>query len=64
MSAMLFLSHLTHLSTAVFTAIFSPLLKYVITEVLPPSLKGSASASSGSFLELAGVGSVGHRGSF
>jgi len=40
------------------------LLQYVIPEALPPSLVGSALASSGSFLELAATGSVRHRGSF
>jgi len=44
-----------------------PHLKYVLTEALPLSLMGSALASGGSVLELAGIGSVGHgdmRGSF
>ena len=41
---------------------FFPLLKYVITEVLPPLLMGLALASGGSVLELAGTGSVGHGG--
>jgi len=41
-----------------------PLLKYVITEVLPLSLISSALASSRSVLEPAGTGSIGHRGSF
>ncbi|KAK4810648.1 hypothetical protein QYF61_007385 [Mycteria americana] len=40
---------------------FLPLLKYVITEALPPSLMGSALASSGSVLEPAGIG---HGGNF
>ena len=44
--------------------VFSPLLKYVIPEALPPSLMSSALASGGSVLEPAGIGSVGHRGSF
>jgi len=40
------------------------LLKCVITEVLPPSLMGSALASSQSILEMAGIGFFRHRGSF
>ncbi|XP_074683769.1 LYR motif-containing protein 4 isoform X1 [Strix aluco] len=43
---------------------FFPLLKYVIPEVLPPLLMGSALASDGSVLEPAGIGSVGHGGRF
>jgi len=43
---------------------FFSLLKYVITEVLPPSPMGSALASSRSVLEPAGIGSIGHQGSF
>jgi len=43
---------------------FSPLLKYVITEVLPLSLMGSALASGGSVLEPAGIGFIRHGGSF
>jgi len=39
-------------------------MKYVITEVLPLSLIGLALASGKSVLEPAGIGSVGHRGSF
>jgi len=39
-------------------------LTYVIPEVLPPLLMGLALASSGSVLELAGVGCIGHGGSF
>jgi len=42
----------------------TPLLKYVITETLPPSLIGLALVSSGSVLELAGTGFIRHRGSF
>jgi len=34
------------------------------TKVLPPSLIGSFMASSGSILEMAGTGSVGHKGIF
>jgi len=46
--AELFLSHtLTPLSTAVSLQLFLPLLKYVITEVLPQSLIGLALASGG-----------------
>jgi len=41
-----------------------PLLNYVITEVLPPSLTGSALASGSSVMEPAGTGSIRHRGSF
>jgi len=51
------------LSTAVPQQVF-PLLKYVILEVLPPSLMGSALGSSGSVLEPAGTGSVRHGGGF
>jgi len=59
-SAELFLSHrLTPLSCCTYAIvhIFFP-------EVLPPSLMGSALASCGSVLQLAGVGSVRHGGSF
>ena len=45
-------------------ATFLPLLKYIITEALPPSLIGMALNSSGSVLELAGIGSAKYRGSF
>jgi len=65
-SAELFLSHsLTPLSccTYCYTGRFSPQLKYVMPEVLPPSLMGLASASSGSVLEPAGI-TIGHGGSF
>jgi len=64
-SAELFLSHsLTPLSqTAISMQVF-PLLKYVISETLPPLLIGLALASSGSVLELAGIGSIRHGGSF
>jgi len=41
-----------------------PLLKYVIPWALPPSLIGLALASDRSILELAGIGSVRHEGSF
>jgi len=44
--------------------VFFPLLKYLISEVLPLSLIGSASVSSGSILELADIGSIRHGGSF
>jgi len=40
------------------------LLKYVITEALPPLLMALALSSGGSLLEPAGIGSVRHRGSF
>jgi len=61
-SAGLFLSYsLTPLS---YCSFLFPLLNYVIPEALPPSLVGSALASSGSVLEPAGIGSIGHRGSF
>jgi len=43
---------------------FFPLLKYVIPEALPPSPPGSGLTSSGSVLEMAGIGSIGHGGSF
>ena len=45
-------------------AVLFPILKYVITEVLPPLLMGLALASSRSILELAGTGFIGHRASF
>jgi len=66
-SAELFLSHiLTPLSSCccVVWGFFFALLNYVIPEVLPPSLMGSALASSGLVLEPAGASSIGHRGSF
>jgi len=44
--------------------VFFPLLNYVTTEVLPPSLMGLTLASSTSVLEPAGIGSIRHRGSF
>jgi len=44
--------------------LFPTLLNYVIPEALPASLMGSALASSGSVLEPADTGFVGHRGSF
>jgi len=50
-----------------FTAIspqFLSLLKYVITEVLPPSLIGLALGSGGSVLELADTGFIRHGGRF
>jgi len=43
---------------------FFPLLKYIILEVLPLSLMGSALASGGSILELSGISSVRLEGSF
>lgn len=42
--------------------VFLPFLKYVVTELLPLLLIGSALASSRSFLEMAGIGSVRHGG--
>jgi len=42
---------------------FTFLLNYVIPEMLPPLLMNSAFASR-SVLEPAGIGSIGHRGSF
>jgi len=51
-------------STWIATAAFFPILNYVIPEVLPPSLMGSALASGRSVLELADIGSVGYRDSF
>ncbi|KAM9616085.1 uncharacterized protein ACIBXB_020459 [Morphnus guianensis] len=67
-AAGLFLSHvLTPLSLAAVSVpqqLFFPLLRSVIPEVLPLSLMGSALSSSGSVLEPAGIGSVGHGGSF
>jgi len=64
-SAELFLLHiLTHLLTLLLCSSFFPLLKTAIPELLGPSLMGSALASSGSVLELAGIGSVGHGRSF
>ena len=61
-----YLSHgLTPLSNCHLPAVFFlPLLKYVITEALPPSLIGLALASSGFVLEPSGTGSIGHGGSF
>jgi len=56
------LSH-SSLSAAVSPHVFS-LLKYVVTEVLPPSLIGLALASGGSVLELAGTGFTRHGGRF
>ena len=49
---------------AVLLQVFPPVLRYVITEVLPLSLMGLALDSSGAVLELAGISSVGHGGSF
>ena len=64
-SAELFLSLVLLLSSICCCAAgFFPLLKYVITEALKSSLTGSTLASSGSILEPAGIGSVGHGGSF
>jgi len=69
-SAELFLSHILTLVIccscycANFAEFFCSLHNYVIPEVLPPLLMGSAVASRRSVLELAGTGSVRHRGSF
>jgi len=64
-SAELLLSHsLTPLSLLLFHCSFSPLLKYVTTEVLPPSLIGLALASGGPILEPAGTGFIRHGRSF
>lgn len=46
-----------------FLCFFSP-LKYIIPEVLPQSLMGSALSCSGTILEPAGIDSVGCRGRF
>jgi len=63
-SAELFLSHrLTPLSQLLSPhSFFLPFLKYVIPEVLPPSL--IALASGGSVSEPAGIGFIRHGGSF
>jgi len=65
-SAELFLSHrLTPLSRLLSHRSFLlPLLKYIVTEVLPPLLMGLALASGGSVLEPAGTGFIRHGGSF
>jgi len=57
-SAELFVSHsFTPLSSLLFHCrVFPPLLKYVITEALPPLLIGLALTSGRSVLELAGTG--------
>jgi len=60
-----FLSHiLTPLYCCCCAACLFPLFKYVITEALLPSLMGSALASGGSVLEVAGIGSIRNGGSF
>jgi len=65
MSAELFLSHhLTPLSSLRFYYNSFPRLKYVITEVLPPSPIGLVLASGGSISEPAGTGFIRHGGSF
>jgi len=46
-----------------FTQVFF-LIKYVVSEALPPSLMGLTLANSRSVLEVAGTGFVGHGGSF
>jgi len=58
-----FTSSHSSLSTAISLQVF-PLLKYVVTEALPPLLIGLALASGGSILELAGTGFIRHGGSF
>jgi len=66
-SAELFLSHRLTLLASLLShpeVFFLPLLKYVIPEVLPPSLIGLALASGGSVLEPAGTGCIRHGGSF
>jgi len=56
-SVELFLSHiLTPLSQLLLHSSFLPLLKYVITKVLPVVLMGSPSTSDWSLLEPAGTG--------
>jgi len=55
---------LTYSHSSIPVKLFFLLLKCVITEVLPPLPMGSALASSRFALELAGTGSIGHRGSF
>jgi len=52
------------LSSATSWQVFFPLLEYVTTEVLPSSLTGLALTSGESVLELAGIGSIRHGGSF
>jgi len=65
-SAELFLSHrLTPLFRLPFHHIsFLPLLKYIITEALPPSLIGLGLGSGGSILEPASTDFVRHGGNF
>jgi len=68
MSAKLFFSHSLSLLSP-YTAVsplsfFLPFLKYVITEVLPPSLIDLALGSSGSVLEPSSTGFIRHGGSF
>jgi len=62
--AVSFTSSHSSLSNAFLPQFFLPLLKYVIPEALPPSLIGLALASSGSVLELAGIGFIRHGESF
>lgn len=63
-SAELFFSYISTPLSAHSGAGFSSLLNSVIPEVLLLSLMGSALASSGSAWKPAGIGPVGHRGSF
>ena len=62
-SAGLFLSHPTPLSAAApFCLAVFPLLPYVLTEALPPSLSGSALPRGGSDLEPGKLLAASHRG--
>jgi len=54
----------TYSHSSLLQVFFFPLLRYVIPEVLPPSLMGSALANSGSLMEPAGISFIRHRGSF
>jgi len=55
---------LSYSHSSLLLQVFSPLLKCVIPEELPVLLMGSALASGGSILELAGIGFIGHGGIF
>ena len=64
-SAVLFLTRFfPHLSFSQLLCRVLPFLKYLIAEMLPASLTGSALPSGGSVLEPTGTGSVRHGGSF